>query len=315
MSASEQWLPVQRVLASLGSGRLSFDSRRLLHGRGGCFPGLEWCSLDYFAPVLLLTAYQPPPEGFCAWLSGQLGAWREQSRGVSALVVQHRYRSGAPCECWWGEVPDPAFAQRGGLKFNISFERQNVGYFLDMEPGRQWLEARASGAKVLNLFAYTCAFSVVALAAGAAAVVNVDMSRGALSAGRENHRLNDLPSDRAEFLPLDILKSWSRIRRRGPYDLIVIDPPSYQKGSFIATRDYPKVVRRIAELAGPGGQVLACLNAPELSADFLRDVFTQHSPACIAQAPLPPAANFEDREPERRLKLIPFVYHPDEQLR
>lgn len=311
MSAAEQWLPVQRALASLGADRTVLDSRRLLHGRGGCYPGLEWCSLDFFAPVLLLTAYQPPPEGFRAWLLTQLSPLWGQPGAPQALVVQHRYRQGAPSESWHGAMPDQAFAQRGRLKFHISFERQNVGYFLDMEPGRQWLEARADGANVLNLFAYTCAFSVVALAAGAETVVNVDMSRGALSAGRENHRLNGLATDRAQFLPLDILKSWSRIRRRGPYDVIIIDPPSYQKGSFIATRDYPKVVRRIAELARPGGQVLACLNAPELDTEFLRDLFTERSPACAARASLPPAANFEDQDPERRLKLMPFVYQPN----
>lgn len=310
MTVSEQWLPVQRALSGLVSGSENLDSRRLLHGRGGCYPGLEWCSLDIFGPVLLLTAYRAPPEGFRAWLLAQLEPLWRQAGAPQHLVVQHRYQAGAPSESWRGAMPEQAFAQRGRLKFSISFERQNVGYFLDMEPGRQWLESCAAGARVLNLFAYTCAFSAVALAAGAEAVVNVDMSRGALSTGRENHRLNDLATDRVQFLPLDILKSWSRIRRRGPYDVIIIDPPSYQKGSFVATRDYPKVVRRLAELARPGGRVLACLNAPELDHDFLRATFAEHSPACVAQAPLQPAANFEDQEPERRLKLIPFVYQP-----
>lgn len=50
--------------------------------------------------------------------------------------------------------------------------------------------ASAAGLRVLNLFAYTCGFSVAAIAGGAARVVNLDMSRPALSRGRDNHRLN-----------------------------------------------------------------------------------------------------------------------------
>lgn len=312
MSVSPEWLPLQRVLFELASEYGVMDSRRLLHGRGGCYPGLQWCSLDLYGQVLLLTAYQEPPDGFRTWLLDQLSPLWAQPGGRQTLIVQHRYQPGAPSETWHGAVPEQPVARRGALKFQIGFESQNVGYFLDMEPGRQWLEARAAGANVLNLFAYTCAFSVVALAAGADAVVNVDMSRGALSTGRENHRLNDLHNNRAQFLPLDILKSWSRIRRRGPYDVIIIDPPSYQKGSFIAARDYPKLVRRIAELAHPGAEVLACLNAPELTSGFLHDIFREHCPACEAQPALPPAANFEDLDPERRLKLVPFRYRPPE---
>lgn len=309
MSSPECWLPIRQALRDLGAVDCR-DARRLLHGRGGCYPGLEWCSLDLYWPVLLLTVYQAPPEGFRPWLLAELKPQAAQPAMATALVVQHRYQPGAPSECWYGALPEKPLAQRGDLRFHIGFDRQNVGYFLDMEPGRQWLEARARGKRVLNLFAYSCAFSVVAMAAGAEAVVNVDMSRSALSIGRENHRLNRVPNGRAQFLPLDILKSWSRIRRRGPYDLVVIDPPSYQKGSFVAVRDYPKLVRRIPEWVRPGGKVLACLNAPELSSDFLREVFAEHSPACILAPALPPAAGFIDREPERQLKLVPFHYSP-----
>ena len=87
---------------------------------------------------------------------------------------------------------------------------------------------------VLNLFAYTCAFSVVALQAGARLVVNVDMGQGTMATGQQNHQINGITAG-ASFLVHDIFKAWGKINRSGPYGLVIVDPPSYQKGSFIAT--------------------------------------------------------------------------------
>ena len=65
-------------------------------------------------------------------------------------------------------------------------------------------------------------------------------------------------------MPYDILKSWSRIKKRSPYDIIIIDPPSFQKGSFAATKDYEKIIKNLMILANENCVVLSCLNAPEL---------------------------------------------------
>ena len=90
------------------------------------------------------------------------------------------------------------------------------------------------------------------------------MSHGALAIGQQNHQLNDI-SEGASFLAHDIFSTWGKITRGGPYHLIIIDPPSYQKGSFVATKDYAKLMRRLSELLRPGGHALLCLNAPELA--------------------------------------------------
>jgi len=281
----------------------SSDSCRLFHGRGQCYPGLEFVTLDAFTPVLLLTLFAEPPQG---WLDEFIAAVGDKlDPRFDCLVVQYRYLANAPSEVPLGHLPEQVYARRGDLRFHLHLARQqNAGFFLDMEPGRQWLEQQAPSKRVLNLFAYTCAFSVVAVAAGAEKVVNVDMSSPALNTGRANHQLNGLDKNRSEFLAEDILKSWGRIKKRGPYDLVIIDPPSYQKGSFIATKDYAKVVRRLPELMPEGGLILACLNAPELSEVYLKQQFGEQCPGAVFVERLTPSADFPDVDPQQQLKLL-----------
>lgn len=281
------------------------DSYRVLHGRGRCFDGLEFVNIDFFQPVLLLTCYKEPPEN---WLATLVDFLRDKlSEKLSCVLVQRRYLPNAPSEILLGDLPEKAFAQRGKLKFHLHLNaQQNSGFFLDMESGRQWLESNVTGKRVLNLFAYTCAFSVVAVAAGAERVVNVDMSSSALNVGRSNHVLNNLPKEKSEYLAENIMKSWGRIKRRGPYDLVIIDPPSYQKGSFIAEKEYAKVVRRLPELMPDGGLALACLNAPELSDEFLKNQFEEQLPEAEFVKRLASHPDFPDVNPEQQLKLLVY---------
>lgn len=287
------------------------DSRRIFHGRGRLFPGLEQITLDAFEDILLLTLYQPHSEQVIEDLVVKIELAARPA--FSSLIVQHRYAEGVPSQILWRPLPENIRAKRGNLHFSLHLgQQQNTGFFLDMEPGRQWLETVAKDKHVLNLFAYTCAFSVVAIAAGASKVVNVDMSRAALNLGRVNHQINGLDKARSEFLAEDILKSWGRIKRRGPYDIVILDPPTYQKGSFIAEKDYVKLVRRLPELLPDGGQVLACLNAPELAVDFLVDQFNLACPSAVLSTRLIPSADFPDIDPNRQLKLLVFNVPPSE---
>jgi 23S rRNA (cytosine1962-C5)-methyltransferase len=290
-------------------GQGSLGSFRVFHGRGRKFPGLEFVTIDYFHPVILITLFSEPPEKWVEELVVE-SAKILDGCGTTALL-QRRYISGAPSEVVWGVLPEMVYAQRGDLKFILHLGRQqNSGFFLDMEPGRRWLEQHAPGKRILNLFAYSCAFSVVAVGAGADRVVNVDMSSAALNLGRANHQINALGKTRYEFLAVDILKSWSRIKKPGPYDLVIIDPPSYQKGSFVAEKDYAKVIRRLPELMPHGGHVLACLNAPELDVDFLKQLFNDHCVEASFIERLQPHEDFPDIEPAQQLKLLIYYLPP-----
>lgn len=285
------------------------DAQRIFHGRGQRYPGLQWCCIDLFWPVLLISVFEPPPPTFLPRLNKIIRSYAIEHGLLSELtvVLQSRFADGCSTHCLMGELPQTGMAVRGELSFAIRFDRQNTGFFLDMEPGRRWLERRASQNRVLNLFSYTCAFSVVAMAAGAHSVVNVDMSKGSLQRGRENHLLNDIKTDAVEFMPLNILKSWSRIRKKGPFDIIVVDPPSFQKGSFIATRDYHKVIKRLDELSAPGCEALLCLNAPELNPGFLHGLMNTHASDWQFVDLVALDDVFLNAEPDRQLKLLHYV--------
>jgi len=295
------------------------DSCRLFHGRGCCFPGFEQVTLDWFSPVLLLTLFKQTDVSWEQSLLDELQAILQVAvaeglippQAIKAVLVQRRYLVDTPTELLQGELPEDVYARRGELRFALKLgNNQNTGFFLDMEPGRQWLESLVAGRSLLNLFSYTCAFSVVGQAAGARSVVNVDMSRGALSQGRDNHRLNGLSTDNVRFLGENILKSWSRIRKPGPYDVAVIDPPSFQRGSFVAQKDYIKVLRRIPELMNPGADLLVCLNAPELDEAFICEQMLAACPPCQLVGRLEPHKDFPDVDPNQQLKLFHFRYQP-----
>lgn len=292
------------------------DTRRLFHGRGQCFAGLEWLVIDFYGPVLWLSCFSEPPEGFLEALKVRLQEY-VQSHQVLAMGVSHRYQQGAPSEWLYQhdsfDPQEQLFARRAELKFLVQLGgRQNSGFFLDMEPGRQWIEAHADGRKVLNLFAYTCAFSVVAAAAGASEVVNVDMARSALKQGQKNHQFNasvaKVSGCKTRFLSENILKSWGRIRRPGPYGVLVFDPPSFQRGSFVAKQDYAKLIRRIPQLAEHGADILLCLNAPELGEDFIAQLIEQECPECIKISRLEPSEDFPDINKDQQLKLFHYRY-------
>lgn len=85
--------------------------------------------------------------------------------------------------------------------------------------------------KVLNLFAYTGAASIAALKEGAE-VVHVDASRGMIDWAKENVKSNHLENQSIHFFVDDVVKFVKReIRRGNKYDMILMDPPSFGRGS------------------------------------------------------------------------------------
>lgn len=298
------------VVNGIGSGEQSpmpIDCRRLFHGRGHCYHNLAHINVDWYHPVILITLYQEVESAL----------WQQLIEGirpikglVDCLLCQRRFLPGAPIECVWGDKPEQAVAHEQGMQFLLSFsDKQNVGLFLDMSPGRQWLRERAKHKRVLNLFAYTCSLSVAAVCGGAHSVVNVDMSRAALTVGRDNHRLNGhqsvLKRD-VQFMPYNIFRSWKAIINKGPFDIIVVDPPSRQKGSFVAEKDYAKVIRRLTALMPAGGDVLLCLNAPELSEGFLRDCVDQQCATAQWVSRLTNRQDFPEKDPQRNVKMLHY---------
>ncbi|MBM7454690.1 23S rRNA (cytosine1962-C5)-methyltransferase [Oceanisphaera litoralis] len=287
------------------------DIRRLFHGRGRRWPGLEQLTADWLDGQLLVSLFREPEPAFLAGLNALLQTLTEQDiwqqSGARALLLQHRSREGAPVEVLWGTLEPRPQVREQGLRYQLELGRnQNHGLFLDMRLGRRWVQQQAQGKRVLNLFAYTCGFSVAALEGGAELVVNLDMARAALSRGRDNHRLNHHDLSKVTFLGHELFKSWGKVRKLGPYDLIIIDPPSFQKGSFALTQDYHKILRRLPELLTASGQVLACVNDPDIPSRFLIDNMAEQAPALRFVERLDNPPEFEDTDPEAGLKALVF---------
>ena len=302
---------MQALLDAISLAPLDGDAQRLFHGRGGRFPGCEHWTLDHFPPVFVLTSFEPAAEADLAAIGAALQQrWQADGAGQPLnWVYQCRHEGRAVTRLMAGSVPEPHEVGEGAARFRVHVAQgQNHGLFLDMARGRQWVRehvAARPGMKVLNLFAYSCAFSVVALQAGARQVVNLDMSRGALAIGQHNHRISGVASG-ASFLAHDLFSSWGKVTRGGPYGLVIADPPSYQKGSFVATKDYARVVRRLPDLLGPDGHALLCLNAPELGPGFLMDLVREQAPELgfVERVANPPV--FADVSEDRALKVLAF---------
>ena len=303
------------LLNAIATIEMPTDAQRIFHGRGGLYPGCEHWTLDVFPPVWVLTSFQPATEEALSAAGAALAArWQELAPGEPLnWVYQCRHEGQTDTQLMAGSVPDPHVVTERGARFRVHVLRgQNHGLFLDMAEGRRWVHQHVAqqqgarrGPKVLNLFAYTCAFSVVALLAGARQVVNVDMGRGAIATGQQNHQLNDLAGG-ASFLAHDIFSTWGKITRSGPYDLVIMDPPSYQKGSFVATKDYARLLRRLPDLLAPGGHALLCLNAPELDCAFLQDQMQELAPDLVFVERVANPPVFADVSAERALKVLVY---------
>ena len=313
---------MQALLDAIAAMPVPTEAARVFHGRGGLHPGCEQWSLDVYPPVFVLTSFAPATEEELAAIGAALQTrWAQIAPAGEPLnwVFQHRgealrMEGRSETRLMAGAVPEPHIVTEAGARFRVHVLRgQNHGLFIDMAEGRRWVRDFAAarkddryGLKVLNLFAYTCAFSVVALQAGAKQVVNVDMSHGAIGIGQQNHQLNGITTG-AVFLPHDIFSSWGKINRSGPYGLVIVDPPSYQKGSFVATKDYGRLMRRLPDLLAPGGRALLCLNAPELSTAFLREQMQAMAPELRFIERVANPAAFADQDLERALKVLVYA--------
>ncbi|MDT7838047.1 class I SAM-dependent methyltransferase [Aquabacterium sp. OR-4] len=300
---------MQALLNAIATMDRRADAHRIFHGRGGLHPGCEHWVLDSFAPVFVLTSFQPVSDDELAAVGAALAErWALIAPGEPLnWVAQTRHEGRADTRLMAGRVPEPHAVSEDGALYRVHVAKgQNHGLFLDMAEGRRWVRAHCAahpGLEVLNLFAYTCAFSVVALLGGARHVLNLDMAQGALSIGQQNHRLNGL-AEGASFLAHDLFSTWGKVNRGAPYGLVIVDPPSYQKGSFVATKDYARLIRRLPDLLAPGGHALLCLNAPELPEAFLHEQLQAQAPQLqyLQRLANPPA--FGDVSADRALKVL-----------
>ncbi len=273
----------------------SGEARRLFHGRGHCFAGYNDLVIDSLPPVIMVTLHEQRPQAWLDELTRLLDTTLPDR--PEAIFLQERFLPGEPGRLLRGSLPDEPVTVEAGLCYRLRLgEARNIGFFPDMAVGRKLVRERSTGKKVLNLFAYSCGFSVAALAGGASQVVNLDMNRGALELGKLNHRLNQIELRRASFLPLEFFRSLGKLRKLGPFDLVICDPPASQGKSFTAEQHWPKLVRSLPALTTPGGEVLACLNSPRHGPDYLDELFAAYLPAAKKLGLFTPGEDFPEAD-------------------
>ncbi len=169
------------------------------------------------------------PDPQIIWNEKKLDVWssdahykRSSSGGGEWNIKKHVPTS------WQVHYQDLTFCLKlMGFKHTGLFPEQAYNWNLIREKIR--MEKRPL--KVLNLFAYTGGASIAALKEGAD-VVHVDASRGMIDWAKENVLANHLEDKHIRFLVDDVQKFVKReIRRGNKYDIILMDPPSFGRGS------------------------------------------------------------------------------------
>jgi 23S rRNA (cytosine1962-C5)-methyltransferase len=247
------------------------DAYRLLFGEGDGLPGI---TVDRYGRYAVVKTYadayrRPGSDAFelrALVVRALAGALR--LKGVLAAP-----QDGAPLTALHGELPPPEVTVfEHGLAFLANLhEGQKTGLFLDHRDNRATVRRFASGRTVANLFAYSGAFSVHALAGGARRAVDVDVAPAALRDAERNATANagrfpevaDLdPRGRHATLALDLLGDPAAALRHAEVagsDLIVLDPPSLarHKGQRHAALRAYRRLNAAAMAALPDGGLLA----------------------------------------------------------
>jgi 23S rRNA (cytosine1962-C5)-methyltransferase len=246
---------------------------RAINSEGDLCPGVL---LDVYGETAVLELTTAGTE---TWRADLEAAAREVFAPVELIVRE----SGARRDSGRAQVQIPKSKidlvpfLENGLRFLADVGAgQKTGFFLDQRDNRARLRALSRGRRVLNLFSYTGAFSVAALAGGATRSVDVDSSGAALALARRHRAENALSADGSDFVEADVFEDLRRRVAEGQrWDAVVCDPPAFaKKKSDVerAARGYKDVNRLAMTLVSPGGWLLTCSCSGLVDADLFQKI-------------------------------------------
>jgi len=272
-------IDLRRDHAGLGDDTTAY---RLVNGEGDGLPGL---TVDRYGEYLMVQIYCTGWRTHLKLVTVVLqdlltpaGIYEktrpQKTRELETVSDSKRYGrllAGTP-------APDLLEVRENGLTFLVSLENGlNTGLFLDQRRNRRDLMTRAEGKRVLNLFAYTGAFSVASAAAGARLVTGVDASPGYSGWAKANFGANRLNPKQHEFIVgdcLEVLADLARQKKR--YDIILMDPPSFSttaKSRFTTRGGTSDLVAASLPLLAGGGLLIASSNHQKVDlADYLKEL-------------------------------------------
>jgi len=161
------------------------------------------------------------------------------------------------------EPPRPLFVEENGVRYAVDVvEGQKTGFFLDQRDNRLAAAKYFSGARVLDMFCYSGAFSLVAAKVGGAKEVRgYDVSASAVALATANAEANGV-ADRVRFEKGDSFATMSALQERGEmFDAVVLDPPRMTRrrsGVDKALRGYFSLNMLGCKLLKPGGILVTC---------------------------------------------------------
>ncbi|HEY3899781.1 MAG TPA: class I SAM-dependent methyltransferase [Chthoniobacter sp.] len=173
-------------------------------------------------------------------------------------------------------LPMATVVEENGMRFGLDFAAgYSAGLFIDQRENRIFLR-NCAPRRVLNTFAYTCAFSVAAALAGAE-TVSVDLSKKSLDRGRENFALNKLETEGHRFYADDVLEVLPRLaRKKETFDAIIVDPPTFSRGNkgrrFQVKQDLEALLVAALEVAAPRAKILLSTNCARLPRRALENI-------------------------------------------
>ncbi len=233
---------------------------RIVHGESDYLPGLR---IERYASVyvvlVLADCATPYADEICRSL---------QRRQPDAVIIKRDHRedlrrADVSTQRYGGGTLDPEHIIMGrelGIDYPLRpYSGLATGIYVDQRATRAWLMPQVANKRVLNLFAYTGAFSIALLRAGAAYATDVDLSAPALARATEAAQLNGV-ADRHTIIHSDCRKFLTNDSAN--YDLIICDPPTAAQGGdgWILRRDYEEILTLACQRLAPSGQLIACCN-------------------------------------------------------
>jgi len=253
------------------------NALRLVHGESDGLPGVV---VDRYADVLVLQILSAGAETWRETLVDGLVELTGLKQVYERSDVDVRSLEGLPERTGalrGSSPPDRLVIGESGLEFNVDIcSGQKTGFYIDQRRNRQRVGVLVSGRKVLNCFCYTAAFSVYALAGGAASVLSIDSSAGALALGAQNVALNEIPAEKALWLEGDVFHELRTLRDRAEaFDAIILDPPKFAPTAAQAeraARGYKDINLLAFKLLRPGGLLFTFSCSGGISADLFQKI-------------------------------------------
>ena len=271
----------RRKLAGYGPGTAT-TGYRAVFGEADGLPGLV---VDRYADTIVFQLSTAAMDARRDEIAAVLTEVFEPKAIVERSDLPSRKEEALEDVCGARDGGEPGLVEflENGLKFIADpVNGQKTGFFLDQKNLRLKIREFSSGREALNLFSYTGAASIYALAGGAKSVLNVDSSEKALEGVLENAKRNGFGADKVSTEKADVF-SWLSKKSDPEFGMVIIDPPAIiksRKDRESGMKAYHFINRAAMRLVKDGGIFITS----SCSANLAREDFGRILAKASAQA-------------------------------